>query len=71
MLYITVLSNNRVNFIFKFLITEYSNKNVRSINYFINAPTDQYRANLYKAWKCPHNNLIGIDPISTDILVYT
>ena len=33
-------------------------------------PTDQYRANLYKAWKCPHNNLIGIDPISTDILVY-
>ena len=33
-------------------------------------PLVQYRANLYRACKCPPNHLVGIDPIRTHILVY-
>ena len=33
-------------------------------------PLVQYRANLYQACKYPPNHLVGINPISTDMLVY-
>ena len=61
-----------------FLIEEYSNQKHRVFQSKMSAvstillmpPTEQYRAYLYKGYKCPDNNLIQINDISIHIVLY-
>ena len=63
---------------FNFLIEEYSNQKHRAfqskmsevLTISLMPLTEQYRANLYKAYKCPDNNLIQINDISIHIVLY-
>ena len=61
-----------------FLIEEYSNKKHRVFQSKTSAvstillmlPTEQYRAYLYKSYKCPDNNLVLVNDISIHIVLY-
>ena len=63
---------------FNFLIEEYSNKKHRAfqsktsevLTISLMPLTEQYRANFYKAYKCPDNNLVQINDISIHIVLY-
>ena len=63
---------------FNFLIKEYSNQKHRVFQskmsevstILLMPPTEQYRANLYKGYKCPDNNLVQINDIGIHIVLY-
>ena len=63
---------------FNFMIKKYSNQKHRPFQQLLSEVftislmllTEQYRAYLYKAYKCPDNNLIQINDITIHIVLY-
>ena len=60
------------------MIEEYSNKKLRAFQSITSEVltislmplTEQYRAYLYKAYKCPDNNIVQINDITNHIVLY-
>ena len=63
---------------FNFLLKEYSNQKHRAFQSKMSEVstislmplTEQYRAYLYKAYKCPDNNLVQTNDITIHIVLY-